>query len=681
MANEFDEFDTPAKAEADPFAEFDKPEVPKEEKKSTSFIGKMGGLMGRAAGGIAEAGLSMATGAVASAAGGLYGATSLLSGEGTEEAARKVRETQEQYTYQPRTKMGEAATRAAGAPMEMASAGLGKVGGAIGDVLAGEQGRIAGESLGEVAPQLAMAAAPLKAVQRAGVKPIAREPVPVAGETYSPLREMTPEQQQRYARQKEQGIQPTVGSVTRAPEQVRFEEQAAKQTSTEAGRAMYEREKSNQQAIMNAIKKTDEDITKRDKLQPTAIGELQTGESVSGALHKMENQDWSDVKAKYDKAKASGETNLVINANPLKEWLNKNRSLEGTTPAIKAIRNEVTRLEKEFNGNLTLGDMEELYKTASNLTEQGKSSSVYMPQVKKVINEMTQGQGGDLYREARQARRNYGKKWEDQKVLADLVGTKFGYPADPKVASERIFERSMLSKSTSLKDLQNLGETLLGGDLKQFPEGPQAMRELQSHTITHLLEKSKAGTSEAPRLSHAAFTREVARIGKDKLDYLLGKDSVKQLEDTMKSMEETQVQPGKVSGSPTYLNQIMDENIRSTKDKVLEAAADHFLSALPWYARIPAKVGVGVSKASKKALEEQKTAQAKKQAFASAAEEALTPRRASLADIKEQAAKERAINEQMRLEEALPRKTARKRALKQTALAGALAGQQEQERQ
>jgi len=56
--------------------------------------------------GLAEGGTQMITGMGSSAIGGLRGLNALVSGKGMDEATRRIEETQQKYTYQPKTAEG-----------------------------------------------------------------------------------------------------------------------------------------------------------------------------------------------------------------------------------------------------------------------------------------------------------------------------------------------------------------------------------------------------------------------------------------------------------------------------------------------------------------------------------------------------------------------------------------------
>lgn len=103
----------------------------------------------RKAAGVGEAGLQIVTSLPAATAGGLRGLFGLATGDTAEEAARKVQETQQMMTYDPRLEEGKTVARVAALPMELASKGTGYVGGKVGQVLGNEA---AGQTIGEITP-------------------------------------------------------------------------------------------------------------------------------------------------------------------------------------------------------------------------------------------------------------------------------------------------------------------------------------------------------------------------------------------------------------------------------------------------------------------------------------------------------------------------------------------------
>jgi hypothetical protein len=112
--------------------------------------------------GVGEAGLSAATGAVATPVAGLAGLAEMPF-RGVRKSAEDMRSIQQGLTYEPRTETGKAITELSNAPMEAAGKALGAAGGYVGEkigkAMGGERGgiygRAAGETVGELTPGVA----------------------------------------------------------------------------------------------------------------------------------------------------------------------------------------------------------------------------------------------------------------------------------------------------------------------------------------------------------------------------------------------------------------------------------------------------------------------------------------------------------------------------------------------
>lgn len=119
--------------------------------------------------------LNIATGLGASVIGGYHGAAKLLTGGSLQDAANAVAQDQQDYTYQPRSVGGKIVGELVAAPMNAVKQMTSTVGSDVGhgiDVatgqpsLAGGSGKyqVMGQSIGNIAPDIAMAAAPIKGI-------------------------------------------------------------------------------------------------------------------------------------------------------------------------------------------------------------------------------------------------------------------------------------------------------------------------------------------------------------------------------------------------------------------------------------------------------------------------------------------------------------------------------------
>ena len=148
--------DSASKGNFDPDAFLGNTPAPKQPsmlQKANAAIGK---YVTEPVYGLGETVAQMATGAGAQAVGGLRGIKALASGEGLDEATRRIQESEQSMTYQPRSGAGKALTGAIGKGFEWANQKVGQVGGAVGEAVGGESGRAIGESIGEVALPIGM---------------------------------------------------------------------------------------------------------------------------------------------------------------------------------------------------------------------------------------------------------------------------------------------------------------------------------------------------------------------------------------------------------------------------------------------------------------------------------------------------------------------------------------------
>lgn len=112
--------------------------------------------------GAGEAALQMGSGIIASAGGGLAGlaagATSLLKGKGWDKSVQDATDTisaaQEANTYQPRTTGGKLFSEVASVPLNAIKEGTSSIGGDVGQTVGGDSGRLKGEAIGGVVPDI-----------------------------------------------------------------------------------------------------------------------------------------------------------------------------------------------------------------------------------------------------------------------------------------------------------------------------------------------------------------------------------------------------------------------------------------------------------------------------------------------------------------------------------------------
>jgi hypothetical protein len=265
---------------------------------------------------------------------------------------------------------------------------------------------------------------------------------------------------------------------------------------------------------------------------------------VDSALVKKFEAKQKSVNDAYQKARDAGETKAVVDTSRLDQWLADNAPEAISVPQINSIKAKLDALKTATGGKVTVDDLENLYKAAGQLGKPGDPSKMFMRQVKNVINDVTEGAGGDLYRAARAERADLGRQFEDTYRVAKLLGTKGGY-ADRAVALDDVFSHVVLDGDldqmrTVTKLLKNGGE-----------DGQKAYAALQGQTIQYLKDQLNRNTSG--KLSYDAFAKTLATLDKEgKLDYMFGKKGRETLTELQGTLRDALVEiPGTVNYSNT----------------------------------------------------------------------------------------------------------------------------------
>jgi hypothetical protein len=464
-------------------------------------------------GGLAETGVSMATGAAATVAGNVAGAArTATSGSdfGTAEGVRKGGETaakvRDFLTYQPRSEVGQEMTESVGklmapleglpphvalpaasaAPARAASSSTAKVR----DLIGKEQPAMAGVGAAETD-------AARMARERA-----AALPVPLTGDRAL-----------------------TKGQAQRDFEQLRFERETAKQGK--AGAPLRERADNQNDAILQNF---DAWV---DQTGAEAPSRYHAGRAVDEAVVERAKAAKVRINAAYDRARKSGHMNEPVPTDEVLAYLQKNAAAginAGVIPGALQKLKELGGVGKDgAAGAISINDLEELRILVGEMSGKDATNAKYGRSIKEVIDRSMEGRGGELFQQARKLRSDFAREFEDHAIVDRIMSTKPG-TKDRAVAFEDVFDHSILkSDQDSLKHfrtlLQNAG-----------PKGEQAWKELQGQTVEWLKGEATKGVAlnerRQPVVSPAALKKAIRTLDADgKLDILYGKKGAQQIRD------------------------------------------------------------------------------------------------------------------------------------------------------
>jgi hypothetical protein len=323
-------------------------------------------------------------------------------------------------------------------------------------------------------------------------------------------------------------VQLTQGAATRDPEQLAFEKE---QLFSELGGPLRRRaEENNLQALQNF-----------DRFIDMTGGEApdisSTGNAVINALSKGYQAAKNRVRVAYKAADNAGETAELVSYAPIVDFINGQTATTRTTlaPILQSTLEKI-RLEDPTNsGQISIRAMEDIRKTINKAAQPGTPNEVYGGSVKDIIDDVTEGVGGDLYKKARQLRIDQANKFEKRAVVSRFVSN-IKNMDDRRVPADRVFQSAILNEAP--ENIQYLKKTLkeLGDD------GRQAWSELQAATLRHIQEQATKNVNmtsdNLPVVSVAQLNKVVTELDKNgRLDLIFNPKMAQQVRDLRDVMQ------------------------------------------------------------------------------------------------------------------------------------------------
>jgi hypothetical protein len=264
-------------------------------------------------------------------------------------------------------------------------------------------------------------------------------------------------------------------------------------------------------------------------------GLRETGRVVDKALVGAANKAKSEINAAYTAARDAGETQQPVGYAPLKAYIDDQTPTvkRKLAPIISAVDEEIAKNDPKKLGQVSINNLEDIYQFINKNYEPGTVGETHAKAMKNIINQMTEGQGGELYQEARKLRTKFGREFENVGYVDKLLRQKPG-TTDRAVAFEDVFDHAILNGS--LDDVRSIGMTLK----KAGPEGQQAFKELQGQTIQYMKDQvSKSVDVDSfgnPVVSPAKFKAVVTQLDQDgKLDYIFGKSGAQEIRNLLET--------------------------------------------------------------------------------------------------------------------------------------------------
>ena len=348
---------------------------------------------------------------------------------------------------------------------------------------------------------------------------------------------LTQEALLRAERAQRQGIPLTKGEQLQTLAQQQLEQDLLKSNKPELVRPLTNLKQQQQEAIGKQFQKLTEEtgaiVADVDPIYLRDIGKI-----VDKPLMAEYQKSFNKYKAKYADADNSGETLALVEYKPIVDFIESKSPTERATldPVLNAVYENLKRNDPDATGNINIRTMEDIYQLTGKY-----QNSANARQLKNLIDQTTEGAGGNLYQEARAARRQFAKEFEDVSSVAKLVGSK---GEDRLVRLSDVFDNVILGSTK--EDVQHIT-----GLLKRAgPDGQQAINELKGQTI-QWLKGQATGVNGITKFDN--FRKAVDKLEReDKLTELFGKTGREQILDLRDTVKDALVkQPGAVNYSNT----------------------------------------------------------------------------------------------------------------------------------
>ena len=341
----------------------------------------------------------------------------------------------------------------------------------------------------------------------------------------------------------------TRGQITRDPLQQR-REQLLK--STEQGTPLRQIDIEQNARLLENL-----DVL-RGKTGAKATSDIEAGRSIQDTLRTRFNKINVEVGRRYKEAEKAGELQGPVNIDRLVEYLKNHEDPAQVSYAMSRLQS-LGAIKVESNGGitvsqnrpLTLAQLEGIRRAAVAAGKDGGTKGHYAGELKSVIDDITEGAGGEKYQEARAFRRAMGNEFERQKAVERLVSDKH-MSTDRAVALEDTWHRTVLGGST--QDLNNVMESLY----KSGADGQRAIADLQGATVDYITNKATGGKlgmrnqSGDLNATWSGIKRAVDDVGEEKMALIFGKeqsDAIYRIVDAAQILK-TEA-PMLVKGSPT----------------------------------------------------------------------------------------------------------------------------------
>lgn len=463
-------------------------------------------------------------------------AGTLASGKyGTQEGIRAGEEAMKAVQYQPRTQVARETLGAIGEFLQPVTNALPPTLGSVGTTLNALAPASLMQANALARPVVSQVTAP---VRNALANVMTREQPIMPGVGAA----STAEDLMRQQRLEQFGIRATAGEREKNLQKQQFESDVqrgalpgvSEDVKAKLGRELGAFKVGQKQDILNQFERMTEEVGGTiDRSTPRALGKF-----VDDTVSKIYTDKFKDYKAKYKLADDSGETLEQVPYQSLLDYINTKTPTRRKTldPILDDVAESLAMNDPQKTGTISIRNLEDIYQQVGT----AKDSPSAKP-LKDLITQIGDGAGGKLYQNARQARAQLAREFEDVQRVDKLLGTKAGYK-DRQVALDDVYNHIIVDGP--LEEMRTVTSLL-----KKTPEGQKAYQELQGYTLQRMKDLLLKQGDETDNIRLNNFNNFITQLDReDKLAYMFGKPGRDKLLDLKQSISDVMVkEPGAVN--------------------------------------------------------------------------------------------------------------------------------------
>jgi len=319
--------------------------------------------------------------------------------------------------------------------------------------------------------------------------------------------------------------------LTRNPADVRFARETTKDPVF--GQPFQEKYAQQNELIQRNLDQFIEDTgSKLTGAQPATMGL-----PLRNTIKQARKTAYEGVTEAYKLAKENGEMAELVNATPLKDYVGSLEAEAINAPVITSAEIKLKNLIDK-DGGISLNNIEEVRKMVGRLSQDSSANAHFGKEINKIIDQITEGKGGDLYKEARAKNTAFKNEFDDVPVIQTILNTKPG-TKQHSVAVEELVDKVMIKGSA--EDVTNLFNTLD----RAGPDGQQMINEMRGYVAEKIKADATKGVqrdiNNKPYVDTRGLDTAINQLDKSgKLELLFGKKGAEQyrtLNDVTKDLQ------------------------------------------------------------------------------------------------------------------------------------------------